>query len=99
MPATVICFETYRSQRIRRDLRAVADEAHTTGSPFEDRLARVLSSRQIAHRRTMLDYARQLRIMAVSPISRSARRSGSPASASWIRSIGSMNPSLLSRND
>ena len=99
MPATVICFESYRSQRARQGARDMANEAAATTSPFQDRLAVALSPRQISHRRTMLDYARQLRMTAVSPISRRASRSGSLASASWMRSIGSVNGSLLSRND
>jgi hypothetical protein len=100
MPATVICFESFRSDRDRQREQDAADEPENVSSlPFQDRLASVLSPRQIAHRRAMLDYGTQLRTTMVSPISRNASRSRSFTSASWIRSIGSMKGSLLSRND
>ena len=100
MPATVICFERFRADRDRQREHDAADEAANASSlPFQDRLASVLSPRQIAHRRAMLDYGTQLRTTTVSPISRNASRSRSFTSASWIRSIGSMKGSLLSRND
>ena len=72
----------------------------TESAPFQARLAGVLlSARQIEHRRRMLEFGRQLGTTTVAPISRRASRSLSLASASWRRSIGSMNGSWLSRND
>jgi hypothetical protein len=100
MPGRVICFESFRSNRGRQRGRGVADEPEPApGLPFQDRLASVLNPRQIAHRRAMLAYGTQLRTTTVSPISRTASRSRSLTSASWIRSIGSMKGSLLNRND
>jgi hypothetical protein len=106
MPATVVCFERFRADRDRQreqeaedESKNIAEGASVSSLPFQDRLASVLSPRQIAHRRTMLDYGTQLRTTMVSPISRNPSRSRSFTSASWIRSIGSMKGSLLSRKD
>ena len=60
--SNVICFETFRSERNRQRSEAQGVEPTATVTPFGDRLASVLlSPRQIAHRRTMLDFAGQLR--------------------------------------
>lgn len=59
MPASnVICFETFRSERNRRRSEGQGGEpVATVAPPFRDRLAAVLlSPRQIAHRRAMLDF-------------------------------------------
>lgn len=69
-----------------------------------------LNERQVAHRRAMLAHLiqtarrRERKVVyagrtIVCPTALSARRSDSLASASWTRSIGSMNGSLLNRND
>ena len=60
--SNVICFETFRSERNRRRAEAQGVEPAPTVTPFRDRLASVLlSPRQIAHRRAMLDFGGQLR--------------------------------------
>jgi hypothetical protein len=100
MPATVIRLASFRAERGRQHPGDVAVGSEIAERPFRNDLASVaLSPRQIAHRRTMLDYARQLRMTTVSPISRNASRSRSLASASWTRSIGSIKGSLLNWND
>jgi hypothetical protein len=59
--SNVICFETFRSERNRQRSEA-QDVEPATVTPFRDRLASVLlSPRQIAHRRAMLDFGGQLR--------------------------------------
>jgi hypothetical protein len=69
-----------------------------------------LNERQIAHRRAMLAHMTLLARRRerktfhagrtiVCPIDVTARRSDSLTSASWMRSMGSMNGSLLRRND
>jgi hypothetical protein len=58
----VVCFETFRSERDRQraEIRGQASPA-AAGTPVRDRLASVLlSPRQIAHRRAMLDFGRQI---------------------------------------
>jgi hypothetical protein len=60
--SNVICFETFRSERNRQRSEAQGVEPAATVTPFRDRLASVLlSPRQIAHRRAMLDFGGQLR--------------------------------------
>ena len=60
MPAAIVCFESYRSERERRRARELADVTTAAASPFRHRLANViLNARQIAHRRAMLDFGRQ----------------------------------------
>jgi hypothetical protein len=57
MPAAIICFERYRSERDRQQVRDSADGRAVAPSPFRDRLANViLNARQIAHRRAMLEF-------------------------------------------
>jgi hypothetical protein len=60
MPAAIVCFESFRSERERRRARDLADVTAVGASPFPHRLANViLNARQIAHRRAMLDFGRQ----------------------------------------
>jgi hypothetical protein len=60
--SNVICFETFRSERNRQRSENVGDEAvATAATPFRERLAGVLSPRQIAHRRAMFDFGNQRR--------------------------------------
>ena len=60
MPAAIVCFESYRSERDRRRTRELTDGAAVAATPFPHRLANViLNARQIAHRRAMLDFGRQ----------------------------------------
>ena len=60
--SNVICFETFRSERNRRCSESQGIEPAPRVTPFRDRLASVLlSRRQIAHRRVVLDFAGQLR--------------------------------------
>ena len=60
--SNVICFETFRSERTRQRPEAQGIEPAATVTPFRDRLASVLlSPRQIAHRRVMLDFGGQPR--------------------------------------
>ena len=57
MPAAIICFENFRSERDRRRARDLADGSTAAPSPLRDRLAHViLNARQIAHRRAMLEF-------------------------------------------
>jgi hypothetical protein len=63
MPASnVVCFETFRSERDRQRAETLGQESPAApGAPFRDRLANVLlSPRQIAHRRAMLDFGRRI---------------------------------------
>lgn len=100
MPADVIYLEKFRAQRSQRDQDAEKGETEDLPRlPVWNRSNRVLNDRQLAHRRAMLEYGRQLRSTTVSPIERTTSRSCSFASASWIRSIGSMKGSLLNRKD
>ena len=60
MPAAIVCFESYRSERDRQRARDLANVTAEAASPFPHRLANVfLNARQIAHRRAMLDFGRQ----------------------------------------
>jgi hypothetical protein len=62
MPAVVICFKSFRLERDRRREREREDSSGVAPSPFGDRLASVmLTCRQIAHRRAMLDFGNQRR--------------------------------------
>lgn len=99
--SNVVCFETFRQERdSRRSQGREGENVATESAPFQARLAGVLlSARQIEHRRRMLEFGRQLGTTTVAPISRRASRSLSLTSASWRRSIGSINGSWLSRND
>ena len=57
MPAAIICVESFRAERDRRQARDLADGSAVAPSPFRDRLANViLNARQIAHRRAMLEF-------------------------------------------
>ena len=75
MPGSnVISFESFRSERDRR--RAEPHDpvcAATLGTPFRERLASVLGPRQIAHRRAMLDFSRQVREPRLDAIRAGAR--------------------------
>ena len=61
--SNVICFETFCSERNRQRAEGLGDKpVATVARPTQDRLATVLlSPRQIAHRRAMLDFASQPR--------------------------------------
>jgi hypothetical protein len=61
--SNVICFDTFRSERNRGRSKRQDDEPEATvAPPFQDRLATVmLSPRQIAHRRAMLDFGDERR--------------------------------------
>jgi hypothetical protein len=73
MPAAIICFESFRAERDRRRGRDLAERSGLAASPFRDRLADViLSARQIAHRRTMLDFGDQRRRAAPAPFREAA---------------------------
>jgi len=99
MAAEVICLETFRAERQRAQKAEEGDAGALSRLPVWNRPVRALNDRQLAHRRAMLEYGRQLRRTTVSPIERMASRSCSLVSASWIRSIGSMKGSLLNRKD
>jgi hypothetical protein len=63
MPASnVVCFETFRSERDRQRAETLSQPSPAAAdTPFRDRLASVLlSPRQIAHRRAMLDFGRRI---------------------------------------
>jgi hypothetical protein len=67
MPAAIICFESFRSERDRRRARDLEEGSTVAPSPFRDRLAHViLNARQIAHRRTMLEFGS--RRLGVAPL-------------------------------
>ena len=60
--SNVICFVTFRAERNRQRSEGQGVEPAATVTPFRDRLASVLlSPRELAHRRVMLDFAGQLR--------------------------------------
>ena len=62
MSATVICFESFRSERDRRREEGAVDEIETVARvPFLREPGVALTARQIAHRQTMLDYWNQRR--------------------------------------
>jgi hypothetical protein len=76
--SNVICFETFRSERNRRRSEGPGDKpVATVARPIQDRLATVLlSPRQIAHRRAMLDFASQTRECPGAPLTTVARERG-----------------------
>jgi len=62
MSATVVCFESFRSERVRRRAEGAVDEIETVArAPFLREPGVALTARQIAHRQTMLDYWNQRR--------------------------------------
>ncbi len=68
MPAAIICFESFRAERDRRR-RSGSDGSADEASPFRDRLARViLNARQLAHRRTMLEFGDRKRRPLIAPL-------------------------------
>jgi hypothetical protein len=73
MPAAIIRFDSFRLERDRRRARDRADGSGVAASPFRNRLADViLSARQIAHRRAMLDFGDQHRRAAPAPFTGAA---------------------------
>lgn len=69
MPAAIICFEGFRSERDRRRARDQTGQSAAAESQVRDRLASVfLSARQIAHRRAMLHFGARQRRIAPAPI-------------------------------
>jgi hypothetical protein len=79
MPATVICFESFRREQDRQHADSLVQESASapgrgsgSGSGVHRAIVagQVLSPRQIAHRRAILDYWSQferLRLTAVAP--------------------------------
>ena len=62
MSATVICFESFRSERDRRRAEDAVDPAESVQCvPFLREPGVALNPRQIAHRQTMLAYWNQRR--------------------------------------
>lgn len=62
MPATVVCFESFRIERDRRSRTNAAEAVETTARvPFLREPGTALTPRQIAHRKTMVEFWDQRR--------------------------------------